>query len=130
MPMKIGTLLAVNAVISTLFGLGFVLAPAQSLLPYGVELPPAGLIITRLFGAALLGYGMITWLLRRTQDAAVLRSLALSLAVADALGTLISLWGVAAGYTNALGWSTVAIYALLCIGFALHAAHKPAVAAA
>jgi hypothetical protein len=127
--MKIGTLLAVNAVIAMAFGIAFTLAPVQTLAPYGVELPPPGLLVSRLFGATLIGYGIITWLLR-AGDAGAQRSLAIALTVADGLGTVISIWGVLSGAVNALGWSTVAIYGLLCAGFAMHLARKPATATA
>src|SRR5260370_34729448 len=122
--MKIGTLLAVNAVIATAFGLAFALAPAQALAPYGIELPPACLLVSRLFGATLIGYGIITWLMRAA-DAGAQRSLAIALTVADGVGTVISIWGVLSGVVNALGWSTVAIYGLLCTGFPMHLARKP-----
>ncbi len=127
--MKIGTLLAVNAVISMAFGLAFTLAPVQALAPYGVELPPPGLLVSRLFGATLIGYGIITWLMRAA-DAGAQRSLAIALTVADGVGTVISIWGVLSGTVNALGWSSVAIYGLLCAGFAMHLARKPATATA
>ncbi|MGZ6142500.1 MAG: hypothetical protein ACXWLM_04135 [Myxococcales bacterium] len=125
--MKIGTLFSVNAVIAGVFGIAFTLAPAQTLAPYGVELPFAGLLVARLFGAALVGFGIISWLLRAA-DASAQRAAAIALTVADALGFLISLWGVLAGAINALGWSTVAIYGLLAAGFALQLARKPAAA--
>ena len=127
--MKIGTLLSINAVIAMIFGIGFTFAPAMTLAPYGVELSAAGLHVARLFGAALVGYGIITWLLRAA-DAGAQRSVAIALTVADALGTLISAWGVLSGITNALGWTTVAVYGLLCAGFAMHLLRKPAAAPA
>jgi hypothetical protein len=128
--MKIGTVLTVNALIATAFGIGFILAPAQVLAPYGVELPVAGLLMSRLFGASLLGYGILTWLLRGTSDAEVVRAFGVSLGVANALGAAVAAWGVLSGTVNAMGWSTVAIYAALAAGFGYFAARKPAAGAA
>jgi hypothetical protein len=128
--MKIGMLLAVNAVIATVFGIGFAVASAQALAPYGVSINEGGLLVGRLFGSALIGYGMLTWLMRRSTDEAALRALSISLAVADAVGTLAALWAVVAGHVNALGWTTVAIYGLLCAGFTLFLVRRPAIAPA
>jgi len=124
--MKIGMLFAVNAVIATAFGLAFTLAPGATLAPYGAaDLSAAGLLVARLFGAALIGYGIFTWLLRAA-DPAAQRVGAIALGVADGIGTVISAHGVLSGAVNGLGWSTVAIYALLCAGYTLHLARKPA----
>ena len=127
--MKIGALLAINAVLAMFFGIAFTLAPALSLARYGVELPAAGLQVTRQFGATLIGYGIITWLMR-SADAGAQRSVAIGLTVVTGLGTLFSLWSVVTGIVNALGWSSVAIYGLLCAGYVMHLVRKPAAAPA
>src|SRR5260370_35586350 len=44
---------------SALFGVGFVLAPGQVLANYGIELSPALALVGRLFGGALLTFGVI-----------------------------------------------------------------------
>ena len=84
----------------------------------------------RLFGASLVGFGIRTWQLRKLREEAPLRSLATALAVSDALGALVAVWGTATGVVNGLGWTTVAIYALLGAGFANFALRKPAPATA
>jgi hypothetical protein len=45
---------AILAILSILFGVGFVLAPAQVLSSYGIEYSPALGLLGRLFGGALL----------------------------------------------------------------------------
>jgi len=122
--MKLGTLLLVNAIIALGFGIGFTVAPAQVLAPYGMSLSAPGLVIARLFGTALLGYGVLTWLLRAATDPAALRAVCLSLAISDAVGAVVAAMGVLGGHVNALGWSTVALYAGLGIGFASFAMRK------
>ena len=123
--MKIGTLYAVNTVIAGVFGLSFSLAPAQTLAPYGVELPLAGLIVARLFGAALVGFAIVSWYMR-SAEAATQRNVAVAYALSDALGTVFAAWGVVTGATNALGWSTVLIYALLGAAYGMQLLAKPA----
>ena len=123
--MKIGTLLLVNALVATAFGLGFLIAPAQVLSPYGVSLTVPGLFMCRLFGGALLGFGVASWLLRDSTDAASLRAFAIALAVSDVVSGAIAAWSVLSGNVNALGWSTVVLYALLGGGFGYYAATQP-----
>jgi hypothetical protein len=55
--MTIRTFFAILAVLSFLFGIGFVLAPGQVLANYGIELSPALALVGRLFGGALLTLG-------------------------------------------------------------------------
>ncbi len=60
--MKLGNLFAVNAMIAGLFGLAFVFAPAQLLAQYGLAIDAAFGLVAQLFGAALIGYAVLTWL--------------------------------------------------------------------
>jgi len=124
--MKVGTLLSVNGIVASAFGIAFFAAPAQALAPYGVQMAGPGLLVARLFGAALVGYGLITWRFRNTTDAGVLRSLEIALAVPNALGAIVSAYGVISGQVNALGWSTVAIYAIFAAGYGWFAVRGPA----
>jgi hypothetical protein len=122
--MKLGLLFTLNAVIAAAFGIGFILAPAQVLEAYGVTLTPGTALVSRLFGAALVGYGILTWQVRAAASSDALRAIVLALFVGDLVGFGISLQGVLAGATNALGWSTVVIYALLAAGFGYFAFGK------
>ncbi|HVP60298.1 MAG TPA: hypothetical protein VMT11_07055 [Myxococcaceae bacterium] len=122
--MKIGPLFTLNAVIAAAFGIAFIIVPAQLLQAYGVTLTPGTAVVSRLFGAALVGYGVLTWQVRASAASDALRAVVLALLVADVLGFLLSLQGVLGGATNALGWSTVVIYGLLGAGFAYFAFGK------
>jgi hypothetical protein len=124
--MKLSTLLTLNAVVSFAFGVGFVIAPAQVLAPYGVEVNVQGLFLARYFGAALIGYGTLTWLVRGLGEGALLRPICISLAAADVLGLATAVWMVTSHAANALGWSTVAIYGFFAVMFGMAAARQPA----
>ena len=115
--MRLSLLFTINAVIAILFGLGFVLIPATLLSLYAVEVDINGIYLARLLGAAFLGYGVITWLVRDSAYSAV-RAIVLALAVSELIGFVISLYYQFQGAANALGWTTVAIYLLLGLGFA------------
>lgn len=112
--------LAIAAIIAFVFGLGFVFMPTQLLAFYAVDINAGGALIGQLFGAALLGFGVLNWLGRGVSDAAGRQTLVTTNLVGDGVGFVIALIGQLNGATgvNALGWSTVAIYLLLAAGFA------------
>lgn len=113
--MNVRTFLTTSAVIAALFGLGFVLFPQGLATLYGVRLDPIGIYVAQLFGAALLGLGIINWSARdaREMDGVLLGNL-----VANATGFLVTLFGQVGqtGGINAMGWVTVALYLFLAIG--------------
>ena len=118
--MSYRNILAIAAIIAFIFGLGFVFMPTQLLAFYDVEVNAAGALIGQLFGAALLGFGVLNWLGRGVSDAQGRQALVTANLVSDGVGFVIALIGQISGATgvNALGWSTVAIYILLAAAFA------------
>jgi hypothetical protein len=80
----------------------------------------AGLLIAQLFGAALLGFGLLNWLGRDFGDAQARQALTTANFAFDLVGFIFSLLGQLGGVNgvNSLGWSTVIIYLLLAAGFA------------
>jgi hypothetical protein len=124
--MKLGVLLTLNAVIAMAFGVAFVLIPAELVAGYGVTLTLGTAVVARLYGAALVGYGVMSWQVRAAAPSDALRAIVLAFFVAEALGFVLSLHAVLSGAVNALGWSTVAIYALFGTGFGMFAFGKSA----
>ena len=114
--MNIKTLFIINTVITCVFGIAFVVIPEQLLLLYGNSNAPME-YIGQLFGVALITIGIITWVLSNSKSSETLKAVSLSLFIGDAIGFLVALIGQLQGVTNDLGWSTVAIYLLLAIGF-------------
>jgi hypothetical protein len=116
--MKLGYLFVIAAVVTFVFGLGFVLLPEQLLSIYGVnKLDPAGILIGRLFGAALLGYGALYWFARDAEDSEARRAMLIGGFVSAAVGFVAFLLAQLGGVVNGLGWVNVAIYLLLAVGF-------------
>ena len=120
--MKLSVLMVVNAIVAVVFGLGFVLAPGQAASLYSPEagVPEVGAVlelVAQLFGTALLAFAVLTWVARNAPDSEARQAILLALFVGDAVGFVVSLIAQLGGVVNALGWSTVAIYLLLAIGF-------------
>ena len=123
--MKLENLFAVNAVIAGLFGLGFIFAPAKVLAQYGLNIDTGFSLVAQLFGAALLGYAILTWSVRNAGDSDARQAIVFALFVSDAVAFVLSLMAQLKGVVTSLGWSTVAIYLLLAIGFAYFLFAKP-----
>lgn len=115
--MKLSTLMVVNSVIAAAFGICFVVVPGQLISFYGPEVTPQLVYVARLFGAALLGFAVLTWTARGAPDSETRRAILLALVIGDGVGFVVALIGQLGGVMNALGWSTVVIYLLLAFGF-------------
>jgi hypothetical protein len=114
--MTIRTFFSILAVLSFLFGIGFVLAPGQVLANYGIELSPALALVGRLFGGALLTLGVILWFARDFRDEAAIRAVLMGGLIGDVVNLLVATMGTLSGVSNALGWSTVLIYLFGAVG--------------
>src|SRR5574341_1216873 len=108
------------AVVAFVFALAFLLMPAQLTSYYNVTLNEGGVFIGQLFGAALLGFGVLNWFGRHFSDDQAQQGLINANLAGDAVGFIFALLGQlnGVGGVNALGWSTVLIYLLLAAGFA------------
>jgi hypothetical protein len=115
--MKASYVFIVAAVLALVFGLAFVLVPAQTLALYDVTLNDAGLFIARLLGAAFLMFAVLAWLVRNAAPSAERQAITLAFFVSNTVAFVASLLAQLAGVANALGWTTVAIYLILALGF-------------
>ena len=122
--MKLSSFLAAKAIISLAFGLGFVVIPAVVWSIYGLTLDPAEIMMTRFFGACLLGIGLICWFTRNA-DFKVLKGITLSLCIADTIGFIIALTAQLSDIVNTLGWINVAIWLFLALGLGYFRFLKP-----
>jgi hypothetical protein len=126
--MKLSTMFIIYAVISAIFGLTFIFMPQTALALYGITLSPGGILIARLFGAALLEFALLSWLVRNAGDSEARKAIILAVFVGEVVGFIVALVGQLSGEVNALGWSTVAIYLLLALGFGYFQFIKPSTA--
>ena len=125
--MTIRNFLTVASIVAFAFGLGFFLIPLQLVSFYNVKLEAGGVFVAQLFGAALIGFGALNWFARKVTDSKGMQAIVLANLVGDALGFVIALLGQLSGVggVNQFGWSTVAIYLLLALGFAYFQFVKP-----
>jgi hypothetical protein len=119
--MKISTLFTIGAIVTFVFGVSFILLPAQVLSLYGITLDVGGLFIARYLGASFLGIAALAWLARNAPASATRKAIELALFVTSLFGLVVALFDVFAGVGNGLVWSTVVIYLLFGLGFGYYA---------
>jgi membrane-bound ClpP family serine protease len=124
--MRLRSLLLLAGVIALVFGLAFLLAPRAVLPLYGVAVDPGIVLMSRFFGAALVQLGMVLYLIRDVGDLRTQRGVVIGSFLGSVAGLVVALTGQFWGVVNGLGWSTVAIYGLLTLGYGSFMFGRPA----
>lgn len=115
--MKIRGLFIITAVIAIVFGVLFVVIPWEVYSWYGIEVNSTLNYMGQLFGSALIAIGLICWQSRNAADSEARRAIIFSIFIADFIAFVMALLGQLNNIVNSLGWTTVAIYLLLSLGF-------------
>jgi hypothetical protein len=115
--MKLSTLMVIKAIVCLAFAVLLLAIPAQLMSIYGVELDAGGAFMARLYGSSLAGNLLLTWLSRGSRDSEALRAAIAGLFLYDAIGLVVSVAAMLSGLMNPLGWSVVAIYLFLTVGY-------------
>ena len=118
--MKLKNLMIINAFVAIVFGVVFVIIPSQVYSLYDPGTSDTLDILNymgQLFGAALIGFGLLTWTARNSADSDARQAIVFALFVGNGIGFVVALIGQINNVVNVLGWSTVAIYFLLALGF-------------
>jgi hypothetical protein len=76
------------------------------------------MLMSRFFGVALVNLGLAVYLLREVREASAQRGLVLAGVAGSVAGLAVAVMGQLGGLVNVMGWSTVAIYGLLLLGYA------------
>jgi hypothetical protein len=101
------TFMSLAAGVSVVAGLGELLAPAPLAAVFGVTLDDVGSSVTRLLGAAYLGYATIAWFGRDVRDNAAQRAIALGNFVSWALSLVVTITVVVIGLAGTQSWLLV-----------------------
>ena len=117
--MKLSVLFIITAIIAIVFGVVFVIIPGPVYSLYGIESNMMLNYMGQLFGAALIAVGLIAWGSRNAADSDARKAIIFSFFIADTIGFVIALIGQLNKVVNAIGWTTVVIYFLLALGFAI-----------
>ena len=110
---------ALNSIVAFLFGLGFLFFPTRALGLFGTETFVSTVLISRLFGTAMLGLGLVLWFAKDAREASVQKGMGIALLVSAVIGLVVTLLGTFA--SNAVirtnGWAIMIVYVLLGLGY-------------
>ena len=123
--MNLRTFLIIAAVLALGYAVGLILMPAFMNSTYGFGGSASEILLSRFFGVELLVLGLITWLAKDLSSASV-RPIITGSLIGNAVGTIVALMGTLGGVMNSAGWSAVAIYLFLTVGFAYFQFMAPA----
>ncbi len=116
--MILNYLLRFHALLAAAYAFALLVLPQATIaLLSGDALSDVAAAIARLFGAALLLIASIAWGTSRLRDQDARRLITASFFVYAVLGAGIALVGQLNGTWNALGWTTVATYLILVLGY-------------
>ena len=124
--MRLRSLLLLAGVIALAFGLAFLLVPRPTLALYGVAANPEIVLVSRFFGAALVQLGLVLYLIRDVGDLRTQRGVVIGSFLGSVAGLVVALTGQFWDVVNEFGWSTVAIYGLLTLGYGSFMFGRPA----
>ncbi len=108
--------LTIVAIVAILYGIAFVVIPANVVVLYGGPPEPHLLGAVQGWGSSLLALGVIAWFARDFGDWAAARGVLIGLVVLDVVGGILNIWGTIQGTVNALGWSSTVVYVVLLLG--------------
>lgn len=123
--MNLRTFLTIAATVALAFALGLILMPGFMTTTYGFGASASEILLARFFGAELLALGVIYWLAKDSSGANA-RPLITGSLIGNAVGAYFALMGTLGGVMNAVGWSAVAVYFLIGLGFAYFQFMAPA----
>ena len=107
--MTIKTFFTIIAVLALVHGVGFVLVTEQVAASYGMATSASTVLMARLFGAALLGLGLIFWFARDGSSESV-RGVLIATIIGNTVGLIVVVMGTTAGTLNSMGWVAALIY--------------------
>jgi hypothetical protein len=123
--MKLNTLILIMALLSLVWGAGFILLPESMWSMYGLALDSSGIYVSRELGAIFFTLGVILWFARNDPGSQALRAIVLGLFIGNALGFIVTLIGQFSTGVNAMGWVGALLYALLALGFGYYTLKAP-----
>lgn len=114
--MKLSTYMTIAAIIAFIFGVGFILVPAQVMSIYGVTLQADNQFVARYLGAAYIGVAFLAWLSRNAAPSEARNGILSGIFVLTVLGLAVGIYDALAGAGNSLVWLNVVLFLLLAIG--------------
>lgn len=118
--MDFATVGLIQAIVWLVVGTAFVAVPRHWVAPLGTRLDASGEMFGRLLGSAFLGFAVLTWFGRETDDGAAQQAIIWSNLVVNALGAVIHALAALRGEViNARGWGLVGLNGAFAVAWGL-----------
>jgi len=124
--MNFKTWMLINTVVPAVFGLALVLVPGTFIATYGVTVDAGIRYVGQQLGACFLGIAVLCWFAKDAPVSEARTAILRGLIVLNGVAFVVSLVAQLNDVMNAVGWSSVAIYLLLGLGWAYFLRAKPA----
>ena len=115
--MKLSHVFTLNTLIALSYALGFLIIPSTLITWHGMTPDTSLILMSRYFGVALLGIGLVTWFARNAEDSKTRDAITNGLALSFIVGFALSLQATLVGQLNAMGWLPVGAYLILIAGY-------------
>ena len=122
--MKLNMFLIIATIVAAVFGLAFLIVPAELVALYGPRLNAPAIVVGRIAGSTILAFAIVYWGARNGKGAEALKAVLVAACISNGLDALIMAHATWTGIVNAMGWSAVVINGLLALGFAYYARSK------
>jgi hypothetical protein len=119
---------ALNAIVSLLAGLIFLIVPEKVLLQLGtLETYVSTILAVRFVGAAMITIGLLLWFVKDVIDAAIQKKLGFALLASTILGLILIIMGSMSSQAviRSNSWVLVVIYVLFGLGYGFLLFLKP-----
>ncbi len=123
--MKLRYIFIANAIISLVFGIVAILFPAQFVGAYGGKIDDVGVVLTRIIGGALIGYGAVAWLVRNAPASETRRGVVMGYTIGFAVLTVVYIVGAFGPAGTPQDWFNVVLALLFTLGYGYYAFLKP-----
>jgi len=110
-------LIILMAILSLVWGVGFILIPKFFWSLYGIALDLQGVYMSRQLGTLFFMLGLILWLAKEDKGSVALHAIVLGLFIGNTLGFILALIGQLTVEISVMGWIGVLSYLLLATGF-------------
>lgn len=116
--MKFSNLMMISAIVMLILGLALFLVPGTFLSLYMAVVTPETEAVGRLFGAVLIGWGALDWLVRPTRKSEARDAVAMSKLITWIVALVAALWVQLSGMFNSFGWAIVLMDLLFALAWA------------
>jgi hypothetical protein len=110
-------LFIVAMIVTGLFGLGFLFAPAALLVTLGITVDSAAGALARLFGSLLIAQPFLLWFARKSNQPGYKLGVAYCLFTYFLISSILLVTFQLQGLLNGLGWVIIGLHAILAVWF-------------